>query len=481
MLRARHPPRRPLLARPDAVTLFIECTHTYRSDLNTGIQRVVRNVLRNAADSAARYGYAVEPVVLENNQLVLADLGQVLADKSRGAPVDASGRVRGFAQSTWRLLLRVLAFLLPFAPVQRFLLASPDRFGLAWFVLLPAQALRLIPRPKRTAEHYGPICLDDHARCDGSVLVLLDSSWTIPIWSSVERFKRRGGKVVGIIYDLIPITHPHTSMPNLTVAFRKWLQEHVRYTEAFIGILRSTADQVAQFVSALSDKGEACRYRPAIDHFHLGSELDFVVLEDAPRLKIKRVFDAARHNFLMVGSFELRKNHSYVLDAFDAHWRRGGDAALVIIGRQAWKTEAFMERVTSHKQFDRRLFLVRDATDSELDYAYRSASALIIASEIEGFGLPIVEGFQRGLPVLCSDIVVFREIADGKATFFDLSHSSHLTETITEFCRLHDVEQRNVRAPQSWITWRESTDQLCAAITRALARETAPTTLTAET
>jgi alpha-1,2-rhamnosyltransferase len=418
-------------------------------------------------------------VILENNQLILADLGQVLADKSRGAPANVSGRVHGFAQSAWRLLLQVLAFLLPFAPVQRFLLASPDQFGLAWFVRLPARALRLIPRPKRTAKRCGPISLDHYARCDGSVLVLLDSSWTIPIWSSVERFKQRGGMVVGVIYDLIPITHPHTSMPNLTVAFRKWLQEHVRHTDAFIGISRSTTDKFAQFVSTLSES-ETRRYRAAIDHFHLGSELDFAALEDAPRLDIKRIFEVARHNFLMVGSFEPRKNHSYVLDAFDTHWRRGGDAALVMIGRQAWKTEAFLERVTSHQQFNRRLFLVRDATDSELDHAYRTASALIMASEIEGFGLPIVEGFQRGLPVLCSDIAVFREIAEGKATFFDLSHSNQLAETITDFCHAHDVEQRKARQPQSWITWRDSTDQLCAAIMRALAKETAPTTLTGE-
>jgi O-antigen biosynthesis alpha-1,2-rhamnosyltransferase len=163
-----------------------------------------------------------------------------------------------------------------------------------------------------------------------------------------------------------------------------------------------------------------------------------------------------------------------VLDAFDAYWAQGGDAALVMIGRQAWKTEAFLERVADHPEFDRRLFLVRDATDSELDYAYRSASALIISSEIEGFGLPVVEAFQRGLPVLCSDIPVFREIAEGKATFFDLSHSECLAGALTEFCRSHNIEQRGERSPQSWITWRQSTDQLCDAIMRALGREMAP-------
>jgi len=475
MRRRRARPR--LLARPDTPTIFVECTHTYRSDLNTGIQRVVRNVLRHAAVSAARYGYSVVPVVLESNQFVAADLGQVLADKSRaasvvpGVPANIPGGFRGFAQNLWRLLLRALVATLPFAPVQRFLFASPDQFGFAWCVLLPVRALRLRRWPEQRLQPAGPISLDQYASCDRSILLLLDSSWPFPIWPAVERFRRRGGKVIGVIYDLIPITHPHTCVPNLTIAFTAWLREHARHTEAFISISRSTANYLAQFIATLPNSRGGPVHPAAIDYFHLGSEpeLDLAEREDQPRPGIKRIFDAERHVFLMVGSFEPRKKHSYVLDAFDRHWAQGGDAALVMIGRHGWKTEDFLARVADHPQFDRRVFLVRDATDSELDYAYRSASALIIASEIEGFGLPVAEAFQRGLPVLCSDIPVFREIAEGKATFFDLSHSCHLADALMEFCRSHDVEQRVARSPQSWITWRQSTDQFFAAMMRVLA------------
>ena len=148
-------------------------------------------------------------------------------------------------------------------------------------------------------------------------------------------------------------------------------------------------------------------------------------------------------------------------------------ATLLMIGRQAWNTESFLERVANHPQRGRQLFIIRDATDSDLDYSYRNASALIISSEIEGFGLPIVEAFQRGLPVLCSDIPVFREIAETRATFLDLSDCGQLTAVLFEFCRSHDAQQRNVRIPQSWIGWHESTEQLCSAIVRTLGRESA--------
>ena len=168
----------------------------------------------------------------------------------------------------------------------------------------------------------------------------------------------------------------------------------------------------------------------------------------------------------MVGSIEPRKNHAYVLDAFDLFWQQGGIASLVIVGRHGWKSDSLLERIAQHEQLGRQLFLLRDATDAELDHCYRNASALVIASIIEGFGLPIVEAFQRGLPVLCSDIPVFREIADGKATFFDLAHPDHLTGALEGFCRDHASQDRRMRKPQKWLNWRESTEQLISAIMR---------------
>jgi glycosyltransferase involved in cell wall biosynthesis len=468
--RARGPRPLPGLPARPVPTLFIECTDTYRSNLNTGIQRVVRNVLRNAEVSAARYGYAVVPVVLENKRFVPVNLDEVVANKlSKDLNVDANvpGHGRSLARSSWQLLLGALSTMLPFAPVERFLFASPDRFGLAWSVLLPLRMLRLRPWPKPTRP-------DEYERYDGSILVLLDASWNIPIWPAVKRFKRRGGKIVGVIHDIIPITHPDAFMPNLRNAFRRWLEELMRHAEAFIGNSRSTAEQAAQFRAALAKKQKAVCQPVAIDHFYLGSELDLIEVEEEPRPKIKRIFDVDRHAFLMVGSFEPRKNHNYVLDAFDAYWASGGDAAIVMIGRQAWKADIFFKRVANHKELNQRLFIVRDATDADLNHAYLNASALILASEVEGFGLPIAEAFQRGLPVLCSDIPVFREIAERKATFFDLSHSSRLADALAAFCNSHDVNQGGARTPQGWITWRQSTDQLFAAIMRTVVSEVAP-------
>jgi len=301
-----------------------------------------------------------------------------------------------------------------------------------------------------------------------NILLLLDASWGYRIWPEVTRFRKSGGKVVGVIHDVIPVTHRDAFMPESAAMFRRWFKEILRHSDALICVSRSTAEQVVSFMVGMQKRRKSGLILPVVDHFMLGSELDLVEPGAKVRPDLERMFTNGRHTFLMVGSIEPRKNHAYVLDAFDGVWASGEEATLVILGRQGWKTESFLKRVAGHPRLDKQLFLVRDASDADLDYAYRNASALITASKIEGFGLPVVEAFQRGLPVLCSDIPVFREIAAGKATFFSLSHPQHLIDAVTDFCRNNDASQRGPRQPQTWIGWRESAEQLCDSIMRAV-------------
>ncbi len=294
-----------------------------------------------------------------------------------------------------------------------------------------------------------------------------NSSWTVPLWPAVQHFKARGGRIAGVIFDIIPISHPYTSTPELSGAFARWLQCHLQYSDVFLAISKSVADQLRDYLGS-SQVWRGVRGLPRIRHFHLGSELDFLAGAEDVRQHIVDIFGQPEHVFLMVGSLEPRKNHGFVLDAFERFWAAGGQASLVIVGRQGWKTEDLLQRIAHHRLHQKRLFLLRDVSDAELDHAYRSASALVIASEIEGFGLPVVEAFQRGLPVLCSDIPVFREIADGQASFFRLDDPDRLTAVLHAYCRGHDPARRCERTPRNWLTWKQSTEQLFANLIQAL-------------
>ncbi len=61
---------------------------------------------------------------------------------------------------------------------------------------------------------------------------------------------------------------------------------------------------------------------------------------------------------------------------------------------------------------------------------YDAAQCLLAASEAEGFGLPLIEAAQHGLPVMARDIPVFREVAGDHAFYFDGTDPEHLADAI---------------------------------------------------
>jgi alpha-1,2-rhamnosyltransferase len=164
--------------------------------------------------------------------------------------------------------------------------------------------------------------------------------------------------------------------------------------------------------------------------------------------------------FLTVGSLEPRKNIGFVLDAFDVIWSRNSDVKLVLVGHRTWKVDDLISRIERHPQHGKRLFWLRDATDNDLGFLYQQAHALVFASCVEGFGLPLVEAMQRGLPVLCSDIPVFREIADGKVRFFSLAAEDELVAAVLDTAREQADPGRAERGTFRWMNWQESTEQL---------------------
>lgn len=465
--------------------LFIECTHTYHSDVQSGIQRVVRNIMRNAGEVADRHGFDVVPVVFEGGQFRQAELTQVLHDKlanpaapastarqTRLARLRSARSLRELAIFIVRPLYRrgreAVAAILPFPAVRRFLFAHPMHFGLSWCLMQPLRLMGktpigaepvFVPADPATLKDGFGASLDSNPDQSGNILLLLDSSWHLHIWTAVKRFLASGGTTQTVIYDLIPITHPLTVVRSLREVYAIWMTQHLGVSRRFMAISRSTAAELDEHLAGIA----ATEQHPkpwSITPFYLGSELDLVDASREVRASITAMFAGSDHVFIMVGSIEPRKNHRFVLDAFDRVWQQGGTARLVIIGRHGWKTDDVVTRIDSHPQLGKRLFLARDMSDSDLEYAYAHASALVIASEAEGFGLPVVEAFQRGVAVLCSDIPVFREIADGRAVFFGLASAQLLADAITEFYTQRPPSSRLQRHPQPWLTWRESTEQL---------------------
>ena len=71
-----------------------------------------------------------------------------------------------------------------------------------------------------------------------------------------------------------------------------------------------------------------------------------------------------------------------------------------------------------------------NGNDSLLIDLYRKAEAFVIPSLDEGFGIPIIESFINKCPVICSDIEIFKEIAENSVKYFNPKESLSLTDAM---------------------------------------------------
>ncbi len=71
-------------------------------------------------------------------------------------------------------------------------------------------------------------------------------------------------------------------------------------------------------------------------------------------------------------------------------------------------------------------------TDNKLYHLYKNATAFIYPSLYEGFGIPILEAFACGCPVILSNTSSFPEIAEEAGMYFDPMQTDNMTQVIEQ-------------------------------------------------
>jgi alpha-1,2-rhamnosyltransferase len=194
--------------------------------------------------------------------------------------------------------------------------------------------------------------------------------------------------------------------------------------------------------------------------FRLGAELDLAGARKKGKALgyLQPLWDTPGRGILSVGTIEPRKNHAYLLDAFDLLRQRDVDVSLILVGRSGWGNSETLERIQRHRDFGTRLLHLGNASDRDLSEAIERSDCLVCPSLAEGFGLPVVEGLVYGLEVFASEIPPFREIGDGHCHFFDLDSPASLADQLEEwFAEREQGKAAAKRSAFSWPNWEEST------------------------
>jgi glycosyltransferase involved in cell wall biosynthesis len=295
---------------------------------------------------------------------------------------------------------------------------------------------------------------------DGDSLLFLDLHPALAIThaSYIQKLRNKGVRVFFVVYDLLPVHYPQYFVPLLRTEFIEWLNVVFQSDGAFC-ISKTVAEDLSRYCRE-NEINVSTNFR--INWFHLSADIMGSVpsLGFPPDANHILSLLSSRPTFLMVGTIEPRKRHSQTLAAFEQIWAKGVDANFCIVGRQGWLMKDFIEKLVAHTERGHHLFWLNGISDEYLEKVYAASTCLIVPSEDEGFGLPLVEAARHKLSIIARDIPVFREVASEHAFYFNGLEPEALASAIQDWMKLNEEGSAPSSEDIPRLTWKESAAQL---------------------
>lgn len=135
----------------------------------------------------------------------------------------------------------------------------------------------------------------------------------------------------------------------------------------------------------------------------------------------KKIFD-----ILYVAHFEIRKNHITLINALNKIDKK---LKILFIGQNNGLKENLI-KLTKNQNHVYQFLTLND--DKKLFEYYSKSKLFIFPSLYEGFGIPLLEAAIFQLPIICSDLNVFKEIGGNELTYFKKDDPDKLSEIIKE-------------------------------------------------
>ncbi len=215
------------------------------------------------------------------------------------------------------------------------------------------------------------------------------------------------------IHDLA-FMYPKQWNTPLFATWYKWLVPRLaRKAKHIFTVSNTIATEIAQTLDIAPDK-ITVTYNGIAPHLQTNDA------HATPKEKI----------ILSVGSFNPRKNHQKLVEAFLKSSIKN-DYILIIVGdkNKVFKNTGIDEKTLAGTNVK----IMAGVTDMELAVLYRRAEIVASMSAYEGFGIPILEGLYFGCKAICSDIAAYRELYGNYAYFCnaeDICGISRLLEDV---------------------------------------------------
>lgn len=207
-----------------------------------------------------------------------------------------------------------------------------------------------------------------------------------------------------MIHDIIPIVAPEGCSPKFVKKFTDWINR--AHPDAYFTVSNFTAQDLIRYKPKAQETPMYTLYLGAQDHFKPCSDVETIEM-----VKTKYHINTPKY-FLAVSEITKRKNLPHLLQAFVRFLdnNNANDISLVLVGPVRSGYDEVAQSIDGIEKYKDKIVQTGYADDEDLPVLYSGATAFIYPSLYEGFGLPVLEGMQCGVPVVTCDNTSLPEV-----------------------------------------------------------------------
>ncbi|MCE3011055.1 MAG: glycosyltransferase family 4 protein [Proteobacteria bacterium] len=245
----------------------------------------------------------------------------------------------------------------------------------------------------------GKFSLDPVIFSQGDLLFCPGANWAFASQNEKLRdAKKKGAKVVQLVYDLIPTLYPYFYGPGFGSAYQNWFLECVQNVDHIVTISNQSKLDIERL------KKDVAGTVP-VTNLRLGDNL--------PIKESKKILLLLGTEFVLtVGTREYRKNHILLINVWRYLTSQGFQLPkLVIVGREGWLENQLPYQVSNDVLIKDKVVFFEKLSDQEVSWLYQNSLFTLYPSIYEGWGLPIAESLSYGKVCVASSVSSMVEIA----------------------------------------------------------------------
>ena len=267
-----------------------------------------------------------------------------------------------------------------------------------------------------------------------------------------------GIKTVTAIHD-INFEHNPQDLPFLiSKYYRKYFRKYAQKAHRIITVSEFSKKDISETYLIPASKIDVC---------YNGANSVYKELSEKITTEIKSEFTEKENYFIFIGALHPRKNVERLLLSFDMFKQKtSSNMKLVIVGEKMFKNKQ-IHHTFNNMEFKNEVIFTGRLSAEKLSFMLGSAFALVFVPYFEGFGIPIVEAFNCGVPVITSNVTSMPEVGGNAAMLVDPYSVESICERMiilyeNEDFRKDLIQKGNLRKLQ--FSWDKTAENVWASL-----------------